>query len=227
MFYESVHPPHLVKYDDGVRVVVLMRSSPKDAEAVNDSVHASLPELQRYMPWSHFPEKLTTASQQDRLEGMTRHWDDLSDFVYHIFVQKPDEKLRFCGCLGMHPRCLHNQAVEIGYWIRTDEAGKGLCTLATKMAVVVGFETMGLLRVQIGCDRANMASRRVIEKVGFHQEGLLRNMSHGDAPARILEKGWRGTGDILLYSLIPTDVCKLTWWGSLLQHLTFEEDPLE
>src|SRR6185436_1084270 len=65
-------------------------------------------------------------------------------------------------------------AREIGYWIATAHAGKGLATESTGALVRVGFEVERLERVEIHCDPANVRSLAIPRKLGFRHEGTLR-----------------------------------------------------
>jgi ribosomal-protein-alanine N-acetyltransferase len=56
---------------------------------------------------------------------------------------------------------------ELGYWLAPAHWGKGLMTEAATAVVRFGFETIGLHKVTTRCYAENVASRRVIEKVGF------------------------------------------------------------
>ena len=197
----------------------MRRAQIGDAGELARAIEMSLPELRAFMPWSHFSERNTASAQAERLAGAVIDWDNKADYLFHIYHSMPGAVDRFVGCLGLHPRCAHNRGLEIGYWIRSDITGQGVCTLATQMLVLAGFKVMQLERVQIGCDDRNLASKRVIEKVGFVHEGLLRNHAHGVAPPHIVAQGWRGTGDIATYSLIPSDLERLTWVDSISRHL--------
>ena len=215
MFFETILPPELLQYDDGKRCLLMRRSSIKDAPLLVDAIQDSLTELHAFMPWSHFPQGITVDAQSKRLEDLAQKWNDKLDFAFHLFLPQDNGAHRFVGCLGIHPRCLQSQAFEIGYWIRSDVAGRGICTLATKMMIVAGFQVMNLERLQIGCDQANIGSRRVIEKVGFLYEGLQRNMGYGKAPPQIQKNGWQATGNIRSYALIPSDLTQLDWVKSI------------
>ena len=113
--------------------------------------------------------------------------------------------------------------MEIGYWIRSDMAGRGICTLATKIMVLMGFEVMKLHRIQIGCDEHNLGSKRVIDKVGFVFEVLQRNMGYTSVTEIAIQNGWKGSGNTCTYSLVPDDLDALDWVEETAQHLQYEE----
>lgn len=67
----------------------------------------------------------------------------------------------------------HNRA-EIGYVISTKNWGKGYGTEVANAVISFGFEQMELERIQARCFIDNIASQRVMEKVGMTYEGTLR-----------------------------------------------------
>lgn len=63
---------------------------------------------------------------------------------------------------------------EIGYELALDHWGKGLMPEAIGAIARFGFERMGLHTIEAQIDPNNQASRRVLEKQGFVQEGYFR-----------------------------------------------------
>ena len=63
---------------------------------------------------------------------------------------------------------------EIGYWIRADRRGRGLCTEAVAALISWGFtpqgEGWGFRRITMYCAEPNAASRGVARKLGLRQE---------------------------------------------------------
>lgn len=62
----------------------------------------------------------------------------------------------------------------IGYWVDSTRAGGGVATAAVALAVDHCFSGVGLHRVEATVRPENAASRRVLAKLGFREEGLLR-----------------------------------------------------
>ena len=59
---------------------------------------------------------------------------------------------------------------EIGYWVRTSETGKGYATEAAGAMLAFAFSELKLHRVHGDCDDRNIASARVMEKLGMRRE---------------------------------------------------------
>ena len=62
----------------------------------------------------------------------------------------------------------------LGYILHPDYRGKGFTTEAVKLLVDHLFKTKYIVRIQAECSSKNIASVRVLEKVGFVYEGLKR-----------------------------------------------------
>jgi ribosomal-protein-alanine N-acetyltransferase len=89
-----------------------------------------------------------------------------------------------------------NRSALIGYWIDQKFAGRGIVPTALAMAVDHGFHVVGLHRLEAGIQPENHASRRVMEKLGFREEGLRRGLVH-------INGAWR---DHLCYALTAEEV---------------------
>lgn len=64
---------------------------------------------------------------------------------------------------------------EIGYWIRPEERGRGYGTEAASLGLRYGFDERGLHKVMARVFEGNEPSRRVLEGLGFEEEGNLRD----------------------------------------------------
>ncbi|CUH92316.1 GNAT family N-acetyltransferase [Herbinix luporum] len=64
---------------------------------------------------------------------------------------------------------------DIGYRLNKNYWGHGYATEAGQAIVNFAFETLKLERLQIRCFTNNPASARIAEKLGFRQEGHIRN----------------------------------------------------
>jgi ribosomal-protein-alanine N-acetyltransferase len=81
---------------------------------------------------------------------------------------------RFIGYAGHWRLMKPHLRSEIGYQMLPEHWGKGLMTEALRAILRFGFEQMGLNSVEAQIDPANTRSRRTLERLGFSQDGLLR-----------------------------------------------------
>jgi ribosomal-protein-alanine N-acetyltransferase len=64
---------------------------------------------------------------------------------------------------------------ELGYVLARNYWNKGITTKAVALAIENAFKELDILRIEAFVDPENMASIRVLEKVGFKKEGYLKN----------------------------------------------------
>ncbi|MGH4010731.1 MAG: GNAT family N-acetyltransferase, partial [Pseudonocardiaceae bacterium] len=72
----------------------------------------------------------------------------------------------------------------VGYWVESAAAGGGIATGAVALAVDHAFGPVGLHRVEATVRPENVASLRVLAKLGFRDEGLLRRYLEVDGAWR-------------------------------------------
>jgi [ribosomal protein S5]-alanine N-acetyltransferase len=84
---------------------------------------------------------------------------------------------------------------HLGYWIDRSVAGRGLASLAVALVCDHAFGPVGLHRLQAEIRPENVRSQRLVERLGFRQEGLLRRYLDIDGD-------WR---DHLAYALLAED----------------------
>lgn len=64
---------------------------------------------------------------------------------------------------------------EIGYWLGRDFWGRGFATEAVKLMTEDTFRSTDLVRIHAQVFSPNAASRHVLQKCGYQEEGILRN----------------------------------------------------
>lgn len=67
---------------------------------------------------------------------------------------------------------------HMGYWVDKRVAGRGVMPTAVALATDHAFTQLGLHRVEINIRPENMPSRRVVEKLGFREEGVRQRYLH-------------------------------------------------
>jgi ribosomal-protein-alanine N-acetyltransferase len=66
----------------------------------------------------------------------------------------------------------------LGYWVDSSHAGRGIAPTAVAMATDHCFGTLGLHRMEINIKPDNGPSLRVVEKLGFRDEGYRPRFLH-------------------------------------------------
>ena len=87
---------------------------------------------------------------------------------------------------------------ELGYIFNPKFHGKGFCTEAAAAILNYGFETVSAHKIVAYADPNNIASWKVLEKIGMKHEGLLRQ----NAFFKTDEKGMPVWHDCKVYGLV-------------------------
>jgi ribosomal-protein-serine acetyltransferase len=172
-------------------VITLRPYQMEDAEDLYAAVRESMAELSPWMPWCH-----QGYSIEESREWIASHKEDGEKPNEHGFRIGDARTGRYLGGVGLNQINDLHRAANLGYWVRTSAAGRGVATRATRLAARFGFEQLGLIRIEIVAAVGNLASQRVAEKVGAVREGVLRN--------RLLING--APHDAVLTSLVPEDL---------------------
>jgi ribosomal-protein-serine acetyltransferase len=111
---------------------------------------------------------------------------------YNIGIFQKDDD-RFVGGISINHIDTENRIGSIGYWwIRESFQNQGIASTAVNLIKDFGFNTLGLVRLEIVILEDNAASRKVAEKCGAKLECIAKN--------RLIHKGKPGAA--ALYSLI-------------------------
>jgi [ribosomal protein S5]-alanine N-acetyltransferase len=114
---------------------------------------------------------------------------------YHLgIVERARNDL--IGIVRLSVSAPEHRGADIGYGLRTDAWKRGYATEAACLLVDFGFTQLGLHRITAVCDPSNVASRRVLVKLGMRPEGRFRDhlLAHGEyrdsLAFAILEDEW-------------------------------------
>jgi [ribosomal protein S5]-alanine N-acetyltransferase len=98
-----------------------------------------------------------------------------TDYTFFIFLREGNREKLVGGITLSNVRRRAAQFANLGYWMGQEFAGKGLMTEAVGLVVAYGFDSLQLHRIHAAFLPHNMASRRVLEKNGFKEEGYAEN----------------------------------------------------
>jgi RimJ/RimL family protein N-acetyltransferase len=164
----------------------------KDTGPVHEAVRASLPELAEYLPWAvDYQRSVTSQFVKDSVGA----WASGRAFDFAIRSQEDED--RHLGNVSVWFTSRANRVGEVGYWIRSDVTGQGIGTEATACALQVAFQELRMHRVTTRIAVGNIASERIVQKLGLLKEGTLRDEVkvghrwHDHTIWGILEREWR------------------------------------
>jgi RimJ/RimL family protein N-acetyltransferase len=135
-----------------------------DAQVVFDD-YASDPVVARYMTWTPHRSIDDTIAFLGRCE---RVWAEGSAFPWSLW-RKQDGA--FVGLIEIR---VHTGAVDLGYALAQRWWRQGLMSEAVTSVVQWALAQPTIFRVWATCDVENVASARLLERVGMEREGVLR-----------------------------------------------------
>ncbi|KAJ8765829.1 hypothetical protein K2173_015745 [Erythroxylum novogranatense] len=146
---------------------------------------ASDDKVTRYLRWNSITSREEALTYIEKV-AIPHPWrrsiclDDHSIGYVSIFPEAGEDRCR----------------AHVGYALATDYWGQGIVTAALKMAVSRVFQDLpDLVRLEALVEVENKGSQRVLEKVGFSKEGLLRKYGYCKGEIR----------DMFAYSFLSTD----------------------
>jgi ribosomal-protein-alanine N-acetyltransferase len=131
------------------------------------SRYLNIPEVYQHTSWNH-PNS-----------------QDLSSYLGNEIDKEPSARLRLAiadrendnlvGTVGFHTVSEQNKSAEIAYDLHPFMWHKGVATAIATVMVAWAHNEAEMVRVQATVLQSNASSIRVLERVGFVQEGLLRS----------------------------------------------------
>lgn len=126
------------------------------------------PEVMRYWSTSAFSG---IQAAQAYFEEIQAGFDTRTLFQWGL-VRAADDRVIGTGTLCNFNAAHHNGAV--GYALARSEWGAGVMSRALPELIRFGFERLGLHRIEADVDPRNAASTRLLERIGFKEEGCRR-----------------------------------------------------
>ena len=117
------------------------------------------------------------------LKDKERPVEDTQNFIKRNLIQLAENngfeiciwhKGEIAGQIGYNYFDWNDRRTEIGYWLGASFQGKGLVTKSCRTLIGYAFNGLKLNRVEIRCGFENKKSRKIPEKLGFKEEGIVR-----------------------------------------------------
>jgi ribosomal-protein-serine acetyltransferase len=162
-----------------------------DVDKLFRAVRESIKEMSVWLPFAH--ENYAIKESRDWIKKRPKEWKKGVIYDFAIFDAQTGDLIGGCGLNEISER---DSRANLGYWVRTSCAGRGVAVAATRLLAKWGFEVLKLKRIEIYIAVGNQRSLRVAEKAGAKREGILRNRIN------IHDK----MHDAVMHSLIPGEV---------------------
>jgi RimJ/RimL family protein N-acetyltransferase len=148
-----------------------------DASVLHEAARESLDELRPWMPWCHPAYSIEES----------RSWLGMQvpafqeGIAFEFAIVSADG--RYLGGCGLNQIDRANNRANLGYWVRSSAARRGVATQAVRAIRDWAFRNTQLVRLEVVIAVGNVASHRVAEKSGAIREGTLKSrlLLHGAA----------------------------------------------
>lgn len=166
----------------------LSLSIPEYAEELFELTDKNRGFLKQWLPWLDTVTK--PSDTKDFIETQLLRFQQGEALHVTIFYRD-----KIAGVLGYNRIDHANGIGYIGYWLAREYNGKGIMTESVKDLIDLGFQYYSLNRIEIRCAVGNDKSRAIPERLGFRQEGILRqaetvySKQTGSRRLRIAEDG--------------------------------------
>ena len=147
---------------------LLLRPPVREDAQLVFSAYAQDPEVTKYLIW--LPHKDIQETEQF-MAACIAEWEGSERFPYVITLRQGGE------LVGMMELRIDRFKAEFGYVLSRPHWGKGLMTEALGALVNWAVAQRGIHRLWALCDVENVASARVLEKVGLQREGVMRRQT--------------------------------------------------
>ena len=157
---------HVMKYPERIETERLVFRVPRmgDAPAIFAGWTQDT-EVTRYLTWRPHQRIQETEAF---IQGCLSAWESRTRFPYVITLKESR------AVIGMIDPRIEGHKVGIGYGAAPAYWGKGYITEATRAIISRALQQSSIYRIYATTDVENIASQRVLEKVGMQCEGILR-----------------------------------------------------
>jgi len=159
-----------------------------------DALFAIFSDEQMMRYWSSTAMK-ERSEAEDLLIRIHRQFADKSGFQWGVERKDDGELLGTCTLFNIH---VANMRAEIGYCLRSAHWGQGYMGEALSALLDHAFGVLKLRRLEADVDPKNAGSLRILDRMGFQREGLLRERWNVGGEIQdsvllgLLAREWRG-----------------------------------
>ncbi|SDY82094.1 GNAT family N-acetyltransferase [Bacillus sp. 166amftsu] len=150
----------------------------------------SLEEVTRYYGMNSFTE-FGQASRM--IESFSKNYFEKRAIRWGIVLKETGTLI---GTIGLNNLQLWSKRSEIGYDLHPSHWGKGYASEAARKIITYSFQELDLFRIGAITYPENVISCKMLSKIGFQKEGILRGY---------IQQGEK-QHDACIYSIIRTDL---------------------
>lgn len=139
----------------------------RDAERVFELTDRSRSYLKEWLPWLDYTKELKDT--ENFIKSSRENYTGGKSLGVVILF-----KGEIVGMGGFNDIDHSNKIAKIGYWLGEDYQGHGIMTRVARALTDYALDELKLHKVEIRCASGNVKSRSIPERLGFVQEGTIR-----------------------------------------------------
>jgi ribosomal-protein-serine acetyltransferase len=146
----------------------LRQFEPADAEPLFGLIDRERHYLRAWLPWVDLtlaPNNAANFITMTLEQARQKNGFHCAIIVHHEIV----------GTIGLHSVDWSNRKTSLGYWLSSRHTGNGFMTRGVERIIAHCFDELGLHRIEIRCATENTKSRAIPRRLGFREEGVLRD----------------------------------------------------
>lgn len=151
-------------------------------------IYGSDPDFSKYEFWG--PN--TIEDTQKFIADMVKTTQAQPRFVYDVAICLKENELLIGGC-GLRRETEGSAVGSLGWAVNPEFQNRGFATEAASALIDFGFKTLNLSLIYATCDSRNVASFRVMEKLGMKRVGSIKGTKEIKGHVR----------DTLRYEILP------------------------
>jgi len=164
---------------DDIPDVLRLASHPSFARVISENTHATEEDIRKY------------------IDLQISYQPFEKDKVFELAVERKEDG-KVIGLVGFI--CRDHRQGEIGWALGVEHRGQGYATEAARALMDYGFNSLGRHRIHADTSSDNLASWRIMERLGMRREALLRGSAYEEGKwvdryiYGMLADEWRDTG---------------------------------
>lgn len=139
----------------------------ENAEELFELTEKNRSYLREWLSW--LDENKTLEDTKKFIQGGLERFEKETGGEFGIWY-----KGQLAGCIGLPQLAKDHKKAAIGYWLGEKFQGRGIMTKVVAGLISFLFNELKLNRVEINCATGNKKSCAIPEKLGFTNEGIIR-----------------------------------------------------
>ena len=138
------------------------------SDAADMYEYARRPDVTKFLTWNPHPNQTYT---RNYLEYVATKYATGNFYDWAVIEKVSGHMIGTCGFTRFD---FQSNGAELGYVINPDYRGQGYAPEAAEAVMKFAFDELGVVRLEANYMEGNLASRRVMEKLGMTYEGMRR-----------------------------------------------------